>query len=344
MAGGHAERLAQYRELARQRRQVLRINLEIDVGLHRGGLPDEAALREVIGLLQGEPWLQWSGLMGYDAHTEKIPDVGGLRAEVRAQVQQRYRSCLDTVQASPLARDRALLTLNTGGSPTYRLHRAVGAANEVAVGSALVKPSDFDTPLLADLQPAVFDCRASARGGSLWRAPRRVGGLGTLLRGWAPQSAGGPFSSTGALVGAARLAGGPARQRPDRGLVQPAASTLGSGPPGPAARRPRLLSSTQSESVLQQFGDIAVVEGEPRRGDVAGLPRARLSGSRPQSGVHTCASVTTAISGRSCACGASSSRLKRACSQATPITVTPGWRPGSGRNSRHHSPGGSPRA
>lgn len=98
-------RLAQYRDLARARRQVLRINLEIDVGLHRGGLPDDASLREVIGLLQGEPWLQWSGLMGYDAHTEKIPDLGGLRTAARAQVQQRYRACLDAMQASPLARD-----------------------------------------------------------------------------------------------------------------------------------------------------------------------------------------------------------------------------------------------
>ena len=253
------ERLAQYRELARQRRQVLRINLEIDVGLHRGGLPDEAALREVIGLLQGEPWLQWSGLMGYDAHTEKIPDVGGLRAEVRAQVQQRYRSCLDTVQASPLARDRALLTLNTGGSPTYRLHRAVGAANEVAVGSALVKPSDFDTPLLADLQPAVWIATPVLKVAP-WRAPDGVGGLGTLLRGWDRNQRVAHF-----------IHGGHWLAQPDSPVGLHASALIGASSnqqlylgSGRQVLQPDDLvffRPTQSEAVLQQFGDIAVVEG-----------------------------------------------------------------------------------
>lgn len=39
------ERLAQYRDLARGQQLTLRINLEIDVGLHRGGVPDAATMQ-----------------------------------------------------------------------------------------------------------------------------------------------------------------------------------------------------------------------------------------------------------------------------------------------------------
>lgn len=253
------ERLAQYRDLARGLGQGLRINLEIDVGLHRGGLPDEAALREVIGLLQSEPLLQWSGCMGYDAHTEKIPDVGGLRTEARAQVQQVYRARLATLAASPVARDRSTLTLNTGGSPTYRLHHAGGAANEVAVGSALVKPSDFDTPLLADLQPAVWIATPVLKVAP-WRAPTGVGALGALIRGWDPNQRVAHFIHGGnwlaqpdspAGLQASRLIGTSSNQQ----------LFLGSGRQGLQPDDFVFFRPTQSEAVLQQFGDIAVVEG-----------------------------------------------------------------------------------
>src|SRR6202043_2683225 len=48
------------------------------------------------------------------------------------------------------------LTLNTAGSPTYALHLSDPHANEVAVGSAFVKPAHFDLPTLKDLAPAAF--------------------------------------------------------------------------------------------------------------------------------------------------------------------------------------------
>ena len=48
------------------------------------------------------------------------------------------------------------MILNAAGSPTYRLYRDTQIANEVSVGSVLVKPTDFDTPLLAPHWPASF--------------------------------------------------------------------------------------------------------------------------------------------------------------------------------------------
>ena len=42
------------------------------------------------------------------------------------------------------------------GSPTFGLYKDTQIANELAAGSALVKPSDFDIPILMDFQAAAF--------------------------------------------------------------------------------------------------------------------------------------------------------------------------------------------
>ena len=47
-------------------------------------------------------------------------------------------------------------TRNAAGSPTYRLYKDTSIANEISVGSALVKPVDFDTDLLQPFLPASF--------------------------------------------------------------------------------------------------------------------------------------------------------------------------------------------
>jgi D-serine deaminase-like pyridoxal phosphate-dependent protein len=253
-------RLAQYRDLARGLGVPLRINLEIDVGLHRGGLQGEAALQDALRLFKEEPLLQWAGFMGYDAHTEKIPALGGLREQARAHVLRTYRQHLASVAAAALPRSDAPPTLNAGGSPTYRLHRADGPANEVAVGSALVKPMDFDTPLLADLVPAAWIATPVLKVGP-FQAPDGVGALGAALRAWDPNQQVAHF-----------IHGGQWLARPES-----PAGLQASGLIGVSSNQQLLLGSgrqrlrpddfvfwrpTQSEAVLQQFGDIAVIEGD----------------------------------------------------------------------------------
>ena len=67
-------RLDQYLQLAIDLDRRLNINLEIDVGLHRGGLTDPSQLDEIISLIQAHPaHLRFSGFMGYDAHVGKLP-------------------------------------------------------------------------------------------------------------------------------------------------------------------------------------------------------------------------------------------------------------------------------
>lgn len=253
-------RLAQYRDLARGQRLALRINIEIDVGLHRGGVPDEATLTQVIAMLREEPLLRWSGLMGYDAHTQKIPDVAGSRASAHQHVLTVYRERMAPLLSSGLMPVDGTLTLNTGGSPTYRLHRADGPANEVAVGSALVKPSDFDAPLLSDLQPAAWIATPVLKVQG-FRAPDGVEALGQLAQAWDPNQRTAHFIHGGHWL---------ARPESPEGLqasalIGPSSNQqlfLGSGRQGLQPDDLVFFRPTQSEAVLQQFGDIAVVEGD----------------------------------------------------------------------------------
>ncbi len=144
-------RLGQYAGIARAHDVRIRINLEVDVGLHRGGLPDAAAVAELIELAHHEPLITVTGLMGYDAH---VPGVARPEAEM-ARVKARYAAA----RAVLIARqggDPAAYTFNAAGSPTYRLHLDGTPANEVSIGSAFVKPMNFDYGALRAHLPAAF--------------------------------------------------------------------------------------------------------------------------------------------------------------------------------------------
>jgi D-serine deaminase-like pyridoxal phosphate-dependent protein len=145
------ERLQQYIQLARERPRALRVNLELDVGLHRGGAASPEALLALVRAAQAEPRLEVSGLMGYDAHVPKVP----LRQRAWSASQSAYAAALDALRGVYGERV-AHMTLNSAGSPTYTMHAAGTVANEVSVGSAFVKPTDFDLDTLQAHIPAAF--------------------------------------------------------------------------------------------------------------------------------------------------------------------------------------------
>lgn len=145
------DRLRAYIETARARSAPIKVNFEIDVGLHRGGFASADALRAGVEIAKTEPLVRVAGLMGYDPHIAKVPDPDGAFRSAQAF----YRDAIG-VLTSTLGVETASLTLNTAGSPTYKLHAAGTVANEVSVGSAFVKPVDFDIPTLAHHQPDSF--------------------------------------------------------------------------------------------------------------------------------------------------------------------------------------------
>ncbi|PIE10229.1 MAG: hypothetical protein CSA72_09515 [Rhodobacterales bacterium] len=151
-----AARLETYAAIARSAGATLDVALEIDVGLHRGGLRPGDALSVALATLSRLPELRFAGLMGYEPHLPSVPTLLGWRGRAQRAAWEAYRTAKQQVQDA-LGEDTLNgAILNTAGSPTYRLYGDTTLANEVSVGSALLKPTDFDTDLLKDHVPAAF--------------------------------------------------------------------------------------------------------------------------------------------------------------------------------------------
>lgn len=253
------QRLAQYRDLARGQKLDMRVSLEIDVGLHRGGVDSPQMLQQMLNILRDEPRLQWAGMMGYDAHIAKLP-LASLREKALVEAKAIYHEYAEIAkQGLRKASEQKALVLNAGGSPTYRLHDSSGAANEIALGSALVKPSDFDTELLQDLAPASFIATPVLKADRRFQMPIGIEVLGDAARAWDVNQEhvyfvyGGnwladPVSPSG--LAASGLYGNSSNQQ----------ALLGSGRQQLQVDDFVFLRPRQSEAVLQQFGDIVVME------------------------------------------------------------------------------------
>ena len=149
-------RLQEYAALANALNQPLQIAFEVDIGLARGGFATPAELGAAFTWLDNTPnQLHVRGLMGYDAHLAHTPFWTD-QASAFAQSAARYRAFIASAAAfNELWPQQPLL--NGAGSLTYALHtKRDTPLNEVAVGSALLKPSNFDSDLLAAQQAALW--------------------------------------------------------------------------------------------------------------------------------------------------------------------------------------------
>ena len=244
-------RLGQYAAIARARGQPMRISLEIDVGLHRGGLADSAAVAELIELTAAEPLLTVSGLMGYDAH---VPGVARPEVEM-ARVKARYAAAR-AVLIAKLGGDPGAYTFNAAGSPTYRLHLDGTPASEVSIGSAFVKPMNFDYGALRSLLPTAFIAQPVLKVMDQALVPD-IEGFASLINRLDPNSRRGFFAYGG--YGEAEPVSPPglafSRLYGGRSMLTGSAK-VELGQDDFIFFRPR-----ESEGVFLQFGDIAVYDG-----------------------------------------------------------------------------------
>jgi D-serine deaminase-like pyridoxal phosphate-dependent protein len=152
------EHLQQYLELAKGLGTRLRINIELDVGLHRGGVNNNRTLGEILGLIaanQGN--LQFAGFMGYDPQAGMaVPSILGSHEELFRQGMVAYQGFADFTHSQFPEQWREDLTLNAGGSPTYRLHQAESLSNDISVGTAMLKPTHYDLDTLSTHVPAAY--------------------------------------------------------------------------------------------------------------------------------------------------------------------------------------------
>ena len=150
-------RLQEYLQLAKSLKQKIRINLEINVGLHRGGFTSEnlgAALELIEKHLD---YFEFTGFMGYDPHISKLPSwlISEQKAFKKSLAQ--YNSCIHLLKTEYPSLYHDQLCFNGAGSPSFHLHQSSPVAiNEISIGSALLKPVDFDIPSLKHFKPAIF--------------------------------------------------------------------------------------------------------------------------------------------------------------------------------------------
>ncbi|RBP05704.1 D-serine deaminase-like pyridoxal phosphate-dependent protein [Roseiarcus fermentans] len=255
------ERFDQYEQLALAQGLTLAAAFELDVGLHRGGQVAGPALGAMYERAKASKALRFAGLMGYEPHIPSIPDALGLRQGAIDAAWSAYGAAKDQARAvlGPAALDGAIL--NAAGSPTFRLYKDTAVANEVSVGSALVKPADFDTPLLQDFQPAAFIATPVIKTRPDTLLPKGVEFLSTLQSAWDPNSRRTLFIYGGHWL--ARPVDPPGLQlnaifgRSSNQEMLNGGEALAVRPDDTVVFRP-----TQSEAVLLQFGDLLVYDGE----------------------------------------------------------------------------------
>jgi len=150
-------RAAEYLALAQGLGTVLNLNIELDVGLHRGGVAEMATLSEILKLIEAHPQqLRFAGFMGYDPFVAMVPSFLGTHEELLAKVMAKYQAAVDHTRREHASLWREGLTLNTAGSPTYKLHEAEALSNDISVGTGLLKPNHYDLTTLADHKPAAY--------------------------------------------------------------------------------------------------------------------------------------------------------------------------------------------
>lgn len=243
------ERLLEYDALAQERGVTMKVSLEIDVGLHRGGFAD---VTEIARALKGHPRLLLSGLMGYDAHLPHTPAM--LRGRAWSNVQQRYQAAIDAVRAAGFGEP---LCFNGAGSLTFTRHLEGTVVNEVAVGSAFVSPSDFEqepllpaafiaAPVLKRVAPAVVPSLEAFAGLRSLVMPDTAQGLFVFGGKWMATPVSPPGLAYSELYGRSSnqelLLGGPKLEVAVGDCV--------------------FFRPTQSEAVLNGFGDLVVLDGE----------------------------------------------------------------------------------
>ncbi len=255
------ERLQQYLRLAQGLSVRLRVNIELDVGLHRGGISDNAMLGQMLTLISAHPQhLEFAGFMGYDPFVGMgVPGILGSPQALFEQVMQRYTGYVDFTRQYFAGLWRDGLTLNTAGSPSYRIHEQEQLSTEVSVGTALLKPTHYDLPSLSEHVPAAFIATPVLKSTGLVNIPA-LDGRSRVFSWWDPNQRGTYFIYGGNWMAEFESPQG-LKSNELYGRSSNQEMVNGSPAVGLRVEDQVFLRPTQSEFVLLQFGDLLGVRG-----------------------------------------------------------------------------------
>lgn len=252
------DRFRQYADLANTLDRPLKLNIELDVGLHRGGFEPGADLQATLDAIAAHPRTEFAGFMGYEPHIPALPTTLGWRDKALRGAWKVYQSALEQAGQTFDAETMNGITRNAAGSPTYRYYETTEIANEISAGSCLVKPTHFDSELLTPHLPASFIATPVIKSLPTTRMP----GLefaDSAKRAWDPN-----YSKTLFIYGGHWLADPvdpPGLEYNSTFGRSSNQEMLNGGPDlNIAADEFVFFRPHQSEAVFLQFGDIAVYE------------------------------------------------------------------------------------
>jgi len=254
-------RLTQYLALAQELGVRMRINLEIDVGLRRGGFDGAQAIKAPLQTIQANPkYLEFAGFMGYDAHLMGLPEF--LAKRELPKVKERYADCVGMVNGE--FPDLALGShgkpcFNAAGSPTFRHYEGSAVVNDLSAGTCLMKPTHYDLPILRDFEASAFIASPVLKRLQGGRLPT-LEWAGPLIRSWDPNQEQMYFAYSGNWLAECESPPG----------VEPHSVYISSNQQGYKASKSVeievddfiFLRPTQSEAVLLQFGDLVALRGD----------------------------------------------------------------------------------
>ena len=153
--------LNEYLQYAIQNKLRLRVNLEIDIGLHRGGAANNHDLQQLFDIIQQYPdHLVFSGFMGYEGHVPHAPGIfsSPRNAALRefADNLSVYKSFIDYGRENYPSLFNETLTFNCGGSGTYSLFNNYPFITDIGIGGAVLRPAGYPAHFLKELLPAEF--------------------------------------------------------------------------------------------------------------------------------------------------------------------------------------------
>ena len=157
------ERLNKYLLFAKRENVKLRLAVEIDVGLHRGGFQTTTEFGEAIAILQQDTQhAQLTGLMGYDGHVPSVPFYINKEKAIEnafVNVQHSYTAFVDELKKHYDAAFISTLTFDGGGSKTYFYYprfKNITPVNDIAMGSGFLAPEEFPELLALGHKPALY--------------------------------------------------------------------------------------------------------------------------------------------------------------------------------------------
>lgn len=266
------ERLGNYLALAQQLNEVIQVNIEIDVGLHRGGVADTDTLGIMLRTIaSNRQHLKFSGFMGYDPHVAKVPSAIASRESLQESALASYQTMIDYCQSDFPELWNDGLTLNAAGSPTYRLYDDITMVNDLSIGSALVKATDFDIDTLEEHVPALFIATPVLKASQGVQIPGSKM-VGDVLSWWDPNQRqtffiyGGYWKAKPENPPGLQISSIYGRSTNQEMLNASNAVNIGVGDHV-------FLRPTQSEHVMLQFGDLLTLRGGALHGSWPVFPQ-----------------------------------------------------------------------